>query len=68
MQISMGDARNCQTAHIVLCSNCDCVPGVAQGISDGGLTVPTRGLQYGIQAPINAKSSQKIAFHFPTGD
>ena len=35
--------------------------------SDGGLTLPIRGLKYGLQGTINAKNLRKIAFHLPTG-
>ena len=34
--------------------------GVAPGISNGGLTLPTRGLKYGFQGTINVKN------HLPT--
>ena len=40
--------------------------GWHQEFSDGGLTVPMRGLKYGFQGTINAKNLRKIAFHLPT--
>ena len=33
----------------------------------GGLTLPMRGLKYGFQGIVNAKISDKIVFHLPTG-
>ena len=46
-------------------------PAVNQGwrqeISDGGLTLPTRGLKYGFQGTINVKDLRKISFHLPMG-
>ena len=41
--------------------------GWRQEISNGGLTLPTRGLEYGFQGTINAKNLRKISFHLPTG-
>ena len=41
--------------------------GWSQDFSDGGLTSLTRGLKYGVQGTIDAKISEKIAFHLPTG-
>ena len=41
--------------------------GWRQEFSDVGLTFPTRGLKYGFQGTVNAKISEKIAFHLPTG-
>ena len=41
--------------------------GVAPGISDEGLTLPTRGLKYGFRVLYMPKISEKVAFHLPTG-
>ena len=45
---------------------CEC-QGRRQEFSDGGLTLPTRGLKYGFQGNIDAKNLRKIAIHLPTG-
>ena len=45
-----------------------CIQGWRQEFSDGGLTLPTRGLKYSFQGTIKIpKISEKIAFHLPTG-
>ena len=44
-----------------------CARGGARNFSDGGLTLPTRGLKYGFQGTINAKKFGKNRFHLPTG-
>ena len=44
----------------------DSIRGGARNFSTGGLTLPMRGLKYGFQGTINAKISEKIAFHLPT--
>ena len=41
--------------------------GWRKEVSDGGLSLPTRGLKYGFQGTINAKNLRKVAFHLPTG-
>ena len=43
------------------------IRGGAPGIFRRGLSLPTRGLKYGFQGNIDAKISEKIAFHLPTG-
>ena len=36
-------------------------------MSDRGLTLPTKELEYGFQGIVNAKNLRKIVFHLPTG-
>ena len=43
-------------------------PGVAPGIFQWGLTLPTVGLKYGCQGTINDKISENMVFHLPTRD
>ena len=42
------------------------IQGWRQEFSDGGLTLPTRGLEYGFQGTINAKNLRKNRF-LPSG-
>ena len=41
--------------------------GWRQEFSDGGLTLPARGLKHDFQGTMNAKILRKIAFHLQTG-
>ena len=38
--------------------------GGSSKFSNGGLTLPTRGLKYGFQGTINAKCLREIVIHF----
>ena len=41
--------------------------GGARNFPTGGLNLPTRGLKYGFQGILNAKSLRQVVFHLPTG-
>ena len=41
--------------------------GGSSKFSNGGLTLPTRGLKYGFQGTINAKCLREIVVHFQMG-
>ena len=42
------------------------VKGWRQEFSDGGLTLPTRGLKYWFWGTFTTKNLRKIVFHLPT--
>ena len=67
-QLIYGTVRNFKFSIFLFCIGKCGVSGQGwnQEFSDGGLTLPTGGLKYGFQGTINAKISEKLAFHLPT--